>query len=635
MSHHDVLDRPRSVTSTGRHAAVSPFDARPGQSLRLPPSSRPMLRRHRVAWALSVTLGAALLAVFAAFWFDGARVVGGTGSWLGLALFAVLTAVVWHRIVMDALAHVLSASIGRDTPPPAPQAGLSVAFITTYVPSSEPLDMLEKTLRAMLAADYPHETWVLDEGDDDGARALCARLGVRHFSRKGVAEWNTAHGTFAAKTKGGNHNAWYVAHGHAYDVVAQIDTDFVVRRDFLTATLGHFRDPQVAWVITPQIYGNDHAGLVTAGAAQQQFSFYGPVLRGLSGRGSALMLGANHVVRVSALQSVGWYEGHLTEDLATGIKLHAAGWKSRYVPEPLAIGEGPTTWQAYFKQQFRWAYGCYAILFRVTPRLLTRLGWERGGMYLWLQLNYFSGVAFVAGAGLIATYFATGRAPGQLPLLPLAAAYAPYLLWRQLHWFAMQRFHVRPRVESGWMWPGRVVGVVVQPLYAVAMVGSLLGRHLTFSVTPKGDQAATITPVGVYRTHLYIAMAMVAATTVGLLHGRTAWAMVAWAAFTVLAMTAILVAEAPARTRLALRVAVRQWSTALRAAVTAASVLVPQRVLAGAAGAVSRETVIIDLRDSVRPALHSSVKAVRALAEAERLLELEDDRTREPVVAGR
>lgn len=619
----DVHARPDTGPATTPTADPT-TDPTAGQALRLPPSSQEMGPGQRVAWALSVTLGAALLAVFAHFWFSGERIVGGTGDWLGWTLFAVLTAVVWHRIVMDTLAHVLSASIGRDDCPPAPEAGLKVAFITTYVPSSEPLDMLETTLRAMLAADYPHETWVLDEGDDAGARALCARLGVKHFSRKGVAEWNTPHGTFAARTKGGNHNAWYVAHGHAYDVVAQIDTDFVVRRDFLTATLGHFRDPQVAWVVTPQIYGNDHSSFVAAGAGQQQYSFYGPVLRGLSGRGSALLLGANHVIRVSALESVGWYEGHLTEDLATGIKLHSAGWKSRYVAEPLAIGEGPTTWQAYFKQQFRWAYGCYAILFRVTPRLVTKLGWERGGMYLWLQLNYFSGVAFLAGAALIAAYFVTGRAPAALPLLPLVAAYLPYLVWRQLHWFAMQRYHVRPREESGWLWPGRVVGVVVQPLYAIAMVGSLLGRHLTFSVTPKGDGGVSITPVAVYRTHLYIAMTMLAAVTVGLLEGHTAWVMLAWATFTTGAMAGILLAEAPARTRLALRVAVRQWGTALRALVTTVPVLGPRLVMSRAAAAAIREAAVIDLRDSLAPALHGSVAAVRALADAERVLVLEE-----------
>ncbi|QQR52876.1 hypothetical protein IPG36_02045 [bacterium] len=54
-----------------------------------------------------------------------------------------------------------------------------------------------------------------------------------------------------------------------------------------------------------------------------------------------MLIGANHVIRVDALKSVGYYSAHITEDLLTGMKLHAHGWTSRYVPEVLAIGEGP------------------------------------------------------------------------------------------------------------------------------------------------------------------------------------------------------------------------------------------------------------------------------------------------------
>jgi hypothetical protein len=109
----------------------------------------------------------------------------------------------------------------RPAPPPA--AGLRVAFITTFVPGSESIEMLKRTLISILVADYPHDTWLLDEGDDPQARELCARLGVRHFSRKGIESFNRDKGIFLAKSKGGNHNAWYVSVGREYDVVAQVD----------------------------------------------------------------------------------------------------------------------------------------------------------------------------------------------------------------------------------------------------------------------------------------------------------------------------------------------------------------------------------------------------------------------------
>jgi len=57
------------------------------------------------------------------------------------------------------------------------------------------------------------------------------------------------------------------------------------------------------------------ASFVARGAGQQTYLFYGPILRALSSLRMTLLIGANHVVRVSALRDIGWYQGHLTEDL--------------------------------------------------------------------------------------------------------------------------------------------------------------------------------------------------------------------------------------------------------------------------------------------------------------------------------
>ncbi len=112
------------------------------------------------------------------------------------------------------------------------------------------------------------------------------------------------------RTKGGNHNAWYDSHSNEYDIVAQMDTDFIPRRDFLTKTLGYFNDPKVAFVGTPQIYGNAAHSRVAKGAAQQQYGFYGPVMQGMSGAETALMIGANHV----APRAVPWKTLAFTRD---------------------------------------------------------------------------------------------------------------------------------------------------------------------------------------------------------------------------------------------------------------------------------------------------------------------------------
>ncbi len=146
----------------------------------------------------------------------------------------------------------------RDPTPIVPDATLRVAFLTTIVPGKEPVEMVERTLRAALAVRHagPYDVWLLDEGDDDAVKKMCARIGVRHFSRKGVDEYNTRTGPMRARTKHGNYNAWVDRHGDEYDVFVSVDPDHVPLPNFCERLLGYFRDRDVAFVVGPQIYGN-------------------------------------------------------------------------------------------------------------------------------------------------------------------------------------------------------------------------------------------------------------------------------------------------------------------------------------------------------------------------------------------
>lgn len=77
-----------------------------------------------------------------------------------------------------------------------------------------------------------------------------------------------------------------------------------------------------------EVIQRNEASGVARGAGEQNYSFYRPILRGLSRRQSCMMLGANHVVRVVALKSIGYYHAHLTEDLITGMTMHSRRFKS-------------------------------------------------------------------------------------------------------------------------------------------------------------------------------------------------------------------------------------------------------------------------------------------------------------------
>lgn len=51
-------------------------------------------------------------------------------------------------------------------------------------PNNEPIDIVRKTLLAAKHMDYPHATWLLDDGNRPEMEALAKRLDVRYITRE-------------------------------------------------------------------------------------------------------------------------------------------------------------------------------------------------------------------------------------------------------------------------------------------------------------------------------------------------------------------------------------------------------------------------------------------------------------------
>ncbi len=182
-------------------------------------------------------------------------------------------------------------------------------------------------------------------------------------------------------------------------------------------------------------------------------------MRGLNGMDSTIMIGANHIIRVAALADVDYYSAHITEDLLTGMKLHANKWKSIYLPTPLAVGEGPTTWEAYFNQQMRWAYGCIDILFHHSPHLLKKMNLRRALYYFFLQQHYFSGIAMALSIVLISLYFAFGLQAANVSFVTFFTFYPIILVvcWFMSLW--LQRYDKRTVFDDELLLAGKIISV--------------------------------------------------------------------------------------------------------------------------------------------------------------------------------
>ncbi len=471
-------------------------------------SEEVMTRKEKIVFGFMVLMGVGAITSYALWWIQPEHIPTnwrGYGKWTflaNLALYLSLSVVIWHGLIQRLGYWFVTSRMRRPVYMP-PKPGLKVAMLTCFVPGKEPYDLLEETLSAMKRVRYPHDTWVLDEGDDPIVKAMCYRLGVRHFSRKGIAKYNQPSGPFKAKTKAGNHNAWRTEHEHEYDLVAQMDMDHIPKENYLERTLGYFCDLHVGFVVAPQIYGNQD-NWIARGATEQAFCFHGPIQLGLYGNEMPLFIGTNHVYRPAAIQSVGGYASTIVEDHLTGMRMYAQGWKGIYVPEVIAVGEGPTTWTEYLNQQLRWSYGIFEILFKYTPGLLPKLSWKRRIGFLNCQTYYFTGVVMVLSILLTSFYLLFGVAAGAMNLWGwVLHALPPFAISIVIQQWT-QRFYLDPKTEAGWGLKGMFLTLGALPVYCKAFLLDICGRKLQYMVTAKGEKAKQVDPLSTFRLHFYL-----------------------------------------------------------------------------------------------------------------------------------
>jgi hypothetical protein len=262
----------------------------------------------------------------------------------------------------------------RRPKPMQARQGWKVGVVTTFVPGVESFEMLAETLRALVAMEYPHDTWVLDEGDDRRVKALCIQVGARYFSRKHLSHYQTERGIFRSRTKHGNYNAWLYEVGFAqYEIITSFDPDHVPDSAYLVNVLGYFADPTIGYVQAPQVYYNQNASFIARGAAEETYEYYSASQMASYAMGFPIVTGCHTTHRVTALRQVAGFAPHDADDLLLTYLYRASGWKGVYVPKILAQGLTPVNWSAYLTQQLRWARSVLDIKFRVWPKLMGRL----------------------------------------------------------------------------------------------------------------------------------------------------------------------------------------------------------------------------------------------------------------------
>jgi cellulose synthase (UDP-forming) len=437
-------------------------------------------------------------------------------------LFALLIlGEVFH--VFQVLTYIWTVwDTGREAPRDEAHEPTVDVFITV---AGEPEDVVAETVRAAVAMDYPsHRVYVLNDGfvakkgNWREIDELARRLGATPITRRVPGGAKAGNINNATRETGGASSGG--------EIIVVFDADHVPHRDFLRRVVPHFADPKVGFVQAPQYYKNFRENFVTRGSWEQQELFFGPICRGKNRMNSATMCGTNMAIRrVELVAAGGMAEDSIAEDFLTGIRLHARGLKSVYVPEVLAEGLAPEDYLAYAKQQFRWARGALDVI-GSGALLLPGLTWRQRLQYLSSVSFYFSGLVVAMNALIPIVYFFTGLVPIVVSTMALAAIFLPYIF---LTLYVLQRSSNDTFTFRALAFSMGSFAIHVKAVWAAAR-----GAKSSFDVTPKKRQEGNF--VGLVWPHIaYVCLAAVGAGVALWREGLTAsfMANLAWAVLNV------------------------------------------------------------------------------------------------------
>ncbi|RZU48368.1 cellulose synthase (UDP-forming) [Krasilnikovia cinnamomea] len=487
--------------------APSAPPSRPGAAL----AWRPLQRSTRVA-----IIGALVATVFYQLFLLNPAYRGPTWLWLAMLTAEGLTALHligtwWTILAHDDRSEPVDVTVWRNRLRAGAEVPSIDVFITAY--GEEP-ELVRRTVRAALAMDLPHRTYLLDDGDSDELRDIAAAEGAGYFRRPG-----------GQHAKAGNVNAGLARTDGEFAVI--FDADHVPEPGFLLSVLPHFVDPDVAFVQSPQSYTN-HVNLVATGSAEAQRIFYELVCPGKNHFNAAFCVGTNVMFRRAALDEIGGiWTGSNSEDIWTSIELHKRGWTSIYVPQVLARGLAPYDVSSYLKQQLRWASGGFEILLR--GRLFKRgsgLTLDQRLQYLFCGTHYLLSLAMMTFMLFPALYLLFALSPIRADGFVWATHYLPFQAMVLLVTW----------LQSGGFKPSAIVASIgAAPVHLRALWAVVRNKPATWKVT---NSAGTGTrSLWAVMPHVALLVLNVTAITVGLIvmaDPPPTWLSVGWATMIVL-----------------------------------------------------------------------------------------------------
>lgn len=201
----------------------------------------------------------------------------------------------------------------------------------------------------------------------------------------------------------------------------------------------------------------------------------------------------------------------VTEDMATSMRLHGAGWKSVYHHEILAYGLAPEDPKTMVTQRLRWAQGTIQVMLRENPLVQKGMTVPQRLMYWSTMWSYLSGFAALAYFAAPVIYLVFGILPVEAFSLDFFSRLVPFLILSQLLFFIVGR--------GTPTWRGQQYSLALFPVWIracwTAFLNVYFDKPLDFAVTPKTRQGGEGVPWYLFRQQLLVMALLVVAAVIG------------------------------------------------------------------------------------------------------------------------
>ncbi|NWH09283.1 MAG: glycosyltransferase [Alphaproteobacteria bacterium] len=458
------------------------------------------------------TIGASLVAII-----HGAALEYAS-TWTYVIFIAILPVAALAIAVMVSEAIEMAHALWRtqSSRRALPRGGVYHPKVSIHVPCyNEPPAMVIETLNALARLDYPEfEVILLDNNTKDPSvwrpvEDHCAALGprFRFFHLDNVKGF-----------KAGALNEALARTAHDAEIVAVIDSDYVVDPDWLSQAIPYFFEESVALVQAPQDYRDGAENAFKTMCYQEYTGFFRIGMVERDEANAIIQHGTMTMMRKNVLAGLGgWAPWCITEDSELGLRVFEAGYEAVYINRSLGRGVMPDTLAAFKSQRHRWAYGAMQILKRHAGELFLGQGTK---LTLAQRYHFVSGwlpwiadalaVIFVGGALLWTVLMTIAPKYFDLPMASLATIAIGLFMIKTVKTLVLYPVRVSPHLGDAVR--ASIAGLALSHTVGKAVLSGLFTSSSPFLRTPKMEDGARLKQVfAVASEEIVILLALIAA----------------------------------------------------------------------------------------------------------------------------